>query len=250
VLPANIGTFVMLLMFVAIVPGATFPGIFAGYLVHKIFFTVIGALVYVYLFATVGGSFDIQLGNISDHPVITVTIVAGALVLIGLLVRIFFRAVKKLWRRAKQGGVILARPRDYFVQVMLPQAAGYAAKLAVIGVFLAAYGIPVTFHSIMSVVGSNSLANVTSVTPGGVGVNQALNSASLSSVTDASTATAYSIAQQLITTAWNIALAIVLVAVFFGWAGGKQLVGTSYVGAKAKVADMRTSRKRKKLERT
>jgi uncharacterized membrane protein YbhN (UPF0104 family) len=246
VLPANIGTFVMLLMFVAIVPGANFPGILAGYLVHKIFFTVVGALVYVYLFASVSGSFDIQLGNVSDHPGLTLLIVLGAIVLVVMLLRVFWRAVKKLWLQAKQGGVILSRPREYALKVLVPQAIGYAAKLCVIGVFLAAYSIPVTFHTIMSVVGGNSLANVTSVTPGGVGVNQAINAASLSSVTDSTTATAYSVAQQLITTAWNILFAIVLVAVFFGWTGGKQLVGTSYVGAKEKAAEMRAERKRKK----
>jgi hypothetical protein len=38
-LPANLGTLVMLLMYTAIIVGATFAGIFAGYLVEKIFFT-------------------------------------------------------------------------------------------------------------------------------------------------------------------------------------------------------------------
>jgi uncharacterized membrane protein YbhN (UPF0104 family) len=42
-LPANIGTFVMLLMFVAIIPGANFAGVFGGMLVQKIFFTLAGA---------------------------------------------------------------------------------------------------------------------------------------------------------------------------------------------------------------
>ena len=249
VLPANIGTFTMLLMYTAIIAGATFAGVLAGYLVHKIFFVIIGALIYLYLFLAVSGSFDIQLGNISDHPIITVGIVAGAAFLIVLLVRIFWRSVKKLWVQAKQGGVILSRPRDYLLKVLLPQVIGYAAKLGIIAVFLAAYSIPVTFHSVMSVVGSNSLANVTSVTPGGVGVNQALNAASLRNYTDASTATAYSIAQQLVTTAWGILFAIVLVAVYFGWSGGKTLVGTSYAGAKVKVADVRAERKSKRASK-
>jgi uncharacterized membrane protein YbhN (UPF0104 family) len=249
ILPANMGTFAMLLMLTAIVAGATFAGVFAGYLVHKIFFMVIGSAIYVYLFVSVSGSFDIQLGNVADHPVLTVAIVGGAIALIVLLARIFWRAVKKLWTQAKQGGVILARPRQYCVKVLLPQIGGYAAKLGVIAVFLAAYSIPVTFHSVMSVVGSNSLANVTSVTPGGVGVNQALNAASLRDYTDAQTATAYSISQQLVTTAWNIILAVALVAYFFGWAGGKTLVGTSYAGAKLKVADTRAARKEKRAHR-
>jgi uncharacterized membrane protein YbhN (UPF0104 family) len=247
VLPANLGTLVLLFMLVIIVPGSTFTGIFAGYLVEKIFFTVIGAFVYLYLFLSVGGSFSIQLGNVSNHPVLTVLIVVGAVALIAMLVRIFWRWVKKLWAQAKQGGAILATPRKYFLQVFLPSFGSWLAKLCVIGIFLAAYSIPVTFFTIMTIVGGNSLANVTSVTPGGVGVNQAINTASLSRQgVDATTATAYSTAQQLITTAWNIAFAIVLVALVFGWSGGKQLVGTSYTQAKDKSKEMQEEHREKR----
>ena len=77
----------------------------------------------------------------------------------------------------------------------------------VIIIFLAAYEIPVTFGSIMSVLGSNQLANLLSFTPGGVGVNQAFNTFALDSYTDPTTATAYSISQQLITTAFNVVFA-------------------------------------------
>src|SRR3954447_3332258 len=62
-LPANIGTFVMLLMFVAIVPGANFPGVLGGMVAQKLFFTVAGAFVYVYLFLSVPGDFELQLGG-------------------------------------------------------------------------------------------------------------------------------------------------------------------------------------------
>ena len=172
----------------------------------------------------------------------------GSLVLLALLIRLFWRWLKKLWLQAKQGGVILTHPRDYFLKVFLPQVGGYAARLAVIAVFLAAYSIPVTFHSVMAVTGSNSVANVTAVTPGSVGVTQAANVAALRDYTDAETATAYSIAQQLITTAWSIVFAIVLVAFYFGWSGGKELVGSSYRDAKVKAAEMSAERKRKRKE--
>ena len=83
--PANMGTFVMLLMYVAIVKGATFPGVLGGYVVQKIFYVVIGTLIYVYLFSAVAGSFDFQFGNerdaISNHPVLTLGIIAGAIFL-------------------------------------------------------------------------------------------------------------------------------------------------------------------------
>ena len=45
--PANMGTFVMLLMYVAIVKGSTFPGVLGGYVVQKIFYFIIGTLIYI-----------------------------------------------------------------------------------------------------------------------------------------------------------------------------------------------------------
>jgi uncharacterized membrane protein YbhN (UPF0104 family) len=241
-LPANIGTFVMLLMFIAIIPGANLPGVLGGMLVQKIFFTLAGAFVYVYLFASVPGTFERQFELLHDRPGLVLAILAGAVLLIAVLVRIFRRKLPGLVERAKQGGAILARPREYLVRVFLPSLGAWLAKLGVIAVFLAGYGIAVTFHTVMSVMGGNSIANMVSVTPGGVGVNQATNVAALGDVTDAATATAYSLGQQLAITAWNVAFAVVLVIWAFGWAGGRELVEHSYADAKLKVAEQKDQR--------
>ena len=211
-------------------------------LVQKIFFTLAGAFVYVYLFATVPGTFERQFELPHDHPVLTLAIVAGAVMLIVVLVRIFRRKLRGLVEKAKQGGAILARPRDYLVRVALPSLGAWLAKLGVIAVFLSGYGIAVTFHTVMSVMGGNSIANTVSVTPGGVGVNQATNVAALDDVTDAATATAYSLGQQLAVTAWNIAFAVALVIWAFGWAGGRVLVEQSYADAKVKVDEQKAER--------
>jgi uncharacterized membrane protein YbhN (UPF0104 family) len=151
--------------------------------------------------------------------------------------------------KAKQGGAILARPRVYLVRVALPSFAAWLAKFGVIAVFLSGYGIAVTFHSVMSVMGGNSIANTVSVTPGGVGVNQATNVAALRDVTDAATATAYSLGQQLAVTAWNVAFALVLVVWAFGWTGGKLLVEQSYADAKVRVDEQKAQRAAKRAAR-
>ena len=247
VVPANLGTFVMLLMFVAVVAGSTFPGILAGYAVQKIFYLVVGSLIYLYLFSQVTGSFDFQFGDerdaVTNHIVLTLLIVGGAIFLVGVLARIFWRWVTKMWDKAKTGAAILGDLRAYAKSVLLPQAAGYLAKIGVVMVFLAAYGIPVTFGSIMSVLGSNQLANLVSFTPGGVGVNQAFNTFALDHYTDSTTATAYSVGQQLVTTAFNMGFAIILVCMVFGWSGGSSLVRSSYSDAKVKAAEMKEGRK-------
>jgi uncharacterized membrane protein YbhN (UPF0104 family) len=246
-LPANIGTFVMMFLFLTFIAGSTFAGVFAGFLVQKIFFTAAGTFVYLYLFLSVPGSFDIELGNISAHPFFTLAIVAGGAMAVLVVVRILWRKMHGLWEKAKVGGRILTYPRIYATHVLTPQLVGWLAKLAVVGIFLAAYGIPVTFHTIMSVVGGNSLANVASFTPGAVGITQAVNSASLSKVTDPTTAAAYSLGQQLVTTAWNQIFAIVMLVSAFGWTGGKQLVRDSYGQAKEKAAEQQAARQERKL---
>jgi uncharacterized membrane protein YbhN (UPF0104 family) len=214
--------------------------------VQKIFFTVVGTLVYLYLFFSVAGSFELQLGFPHDHPGLTILILAGGAFLLVLLGRIFWRKLAGLWAKAKQGGAILAHPRDYFLKVFLPSLGAWLAKLGVTAIFLAGYGIPVTFHSIMSVIGGNSLANTVSATPGGVGINQAVNAIALDDYTDTATATAYSLGQQLAITSFNIVFATVLVVWAFGWTGGKLLVQQSYVDAKDKVAEQKEQRAARK----
>ena len=84
-----------------------------------------------------------------------------------------------------------------------------------------------------------------------MGVTQATNALALKTCCDVknSEAVDYSTAQQLITTAWNQVVAIVLVVVVFGWIGGKQLVSQSYVDAKEKTAEAKEEHKRKRLEK-
>jgi uncharacterized membrane protein YbhN (UPF0104 family) len=211
-------------------------------LVQKIFFTVAGAFVYVYLFLSVPGTWERQFKLPHDRPLLMGMIVLGALALIVLLVRLFRRKLREVVKKAAQGGAILATPGRYLARVVLPSLGAWLAKLGVIAVFLAGYGITVTFHAVMSVAGGNSVANTVSVTPGGVGVNQAANVAALDKVTDPATATAYSLGQQLAVTAWNIGFAIVVVIWAFGVAGGRELVERSYTDAKAKVAERKAAK--------
>ena len=248
-LPANIGTFVTLLMFVAITPGANFAGVVGGMLVQKIFFTLAGTFVYVYLFATVPGTFERHFELPNDEPLLSLAITAGALVLGIILARIFRRKLRAVVQKAKQGGAILARPREYLVRVALPSLGAWLAKLGVIAVFLSGYGIAVTFHTVMAVAGGTSIANTVAVTPGGVGVNQAADVAALNDVTDTATATAYSIGKQLAVTAWNVAFGVVIVVWAFGWAGGRVLIEQSYEDAKVKVEEQKAQRATKRARR-
>ncbi len=238
-LPANLGTWVMLLMFTTLLVGASFTLIISAQVIQKIPFSIFNIGLYLYLFLSVRGSFGIKLGFLEDHAALVVLIVVGAIVLLALLARIFWPKLKGLREQAASGGAILRSRRRTFFDLFLPELGSYAARLAIIAVFLAAYGIPVSFHNVASVTASNSISNSVSATPGGVGVTQAMNSAALSGSVDAGTATAYSIGQQLIISAWDVLFAVIVVSWVFGWTGGKALVESSYEDAKVKSKELK-----------
>jgi uncharacterized membrane protein YbhN (UPF0104 family) len=242
-LPANIGSLVMMLMFVTLIAGATFAAIFSGFVVQKIPFTVLSVAMYVYLFATVPGSLSLELGFVSEHPALTVVIALGVVLLVAWVCRFFWRRAAKLREQLKSGGAILGQPRRFATGVALPACASFLARLGIVAVFLAAFSIPVSFHTVVAVGGANSISSSLSFTPGGVGVTQALNVVVLDSVTSASNATAYSVAQQLIVSAWDVLFAILLVAWVFGWSGGRDLVRKSYADAEVKERELKEKRR-------
>jgi len=251
ILPASMGTLVMLLMFTTIIAPATFASVLGAYAVQKIFFTLSGTFVYAYLFLTVEGSFDIKFEFVHTHPWSLTIVVVGGGIVVYLLARRLWRKITSWWEDAKEGGGIVAHPRMYLGRVFLPELIAWLASLSVTSVFLAAYSIPVTFDTIMHITGGNSIAQTFSFTPGSVGVTQAFNVASLNDVASPTDATAYSVAQQLVTTAWNIVFAVVMLVWAFGWSGGKRLVGESYAEAKVKAAEQKAAhdaRKRAKKE--
>jgi uncharacterized membrane protein YbhN (UPF0104 family) len=217
--------------------------------VQKIPFSVFNVAAYIYLFVTVSGSVSIKLDFVADHPAASALIVVGAIVLLVLLARIFWRRAAKLRERIKNGGAILGPPRRFLVGVALPEAGSYLARLAIIAVFMAAYSIPVSFHSVVAVTASNSISNSVSVTPGGAGVNQAFNVAVLGGTTSAENAAAYSLAQQLIISAWDVVFAVALVAWVFGWSGGKALVEQSYKDAEVKEKELKEQHKARRAKR-
>jgi hypothetical protein len=59
---------------------------------------------------------------------------------------------------------------------------------------------------------------------------------------------AYSLGQQLLTTAWNQIFAIGMLVWAFGWTGGKQLVKDSYGKAKAEAAHESKPRSSRKTQ--
>ena len=141
-------------------------------------------------------------------------------------------------------GAILGDLRAYLKWVLLPQLGGYVAKVGVIIVFLAAYSIPVTFGSVMSaVLGSNQLANLLSLTPGGIERQPGVQRLALESYIDSTTATAILDLPAARDDRFNVGFAVVLMCPPLAGAAARRLVKSSYSDAKVKTAEMKASRK-------
>lgn len=164
-LPANIGTWVMLVMFTTLLAGATFAAMLAGLAVQKIPFSLFNIAVYLYLFLTVRGSFSVKLGLLSDHEGLVILIAIRSIVFLVILARVFWERLEGIRAQLLSGAAILRSPRRTLVRVAAPELGSYLARLAIVGVFLGAYGIPATFHNIATVTASNSISNSVSVTP-------------------------------------------------------------------------------------
>src|SRR3954469_9270297 len=110
-LPANIGTWVMLIMFTSVIAGATFTAMLSGIAVQKIPFSIFNIAVYLYLFLSVAGSFSIKLSGLADHWVLALIIAGGIVFLAILAARVFRKQWRKLREQLLVGGAILGSPR-------------------------------------------------------------------------------------------------------------------------------------------
>src|SRR3954453_14357076 len=130
-LPANIGTWVMLIMFTSVIAGATFTAMLSGIAVQKIPFSVFNIAVYLYLFLAVAGSFSIKLSGLADHWVLAVAIAVGIVFAAVLATRLFRKQWAKLREQLLVGGAILGSPRKMLVGVALPELGNYLARLGI-----------------------------------------------------------------------------------------------------------------------
>ena len=224
ILPASAGTVAMLGLFRTSIRGSTVAGLVGATVVENIFFAILGALVYLWLFLGVAGSFEVKLGWFSDHWGLTLIILVVGGILIGVVGKILWHRLQNTWQQAKEGGVIVTRPRKFLVQVVGVEAVSYVARMGVNATFMYAYDIPVSLTNIFLIVAAASISSTVAIAPGAVGAQTALASVVLEGVAPQATITAYTIGQALITTAWNAVFGLTMLARTIGWEDTRKLI--------------------------
>lgn len=224
ILPASAGTVAMLGLFRSAIAGSTVAGLVGATLVQNIFFVVVAAIVYLWLFLSVAGSFDVKFGWFADHVGLSLIIFIGGGLLIVIVGKLLWHRLHHTWEQAKDGGGILTTPGKFMTQVVLVEAASYAARMGVNATFMYAYHIPVSLENIFLIVAASSISSTIAIAPGAVGSQTALISVVLKGVAPQSTITAYTVGQALITTAWSVAFGLTMLALQIGWKQTRSLI--------------------------
>lgn len=225
VLPAQAGTVAMVGLFRVSIPGSTVPGLVGAGLVQTAFFAVVGVAVYAVLLITQPGAEAVHFGALMAHPWITLLVAAGIVVAVTFLARLVWRRFRRAVDEAREGAAILRTPTRFVVQVLLPQAGSYVLRMIALAVLMSAYGLSVSPRSVLLVIAAVSLSTLVALTPGGIGTQQALIAVALRDAAPAATVAAYSIGQQIILTAWDVAFGLVALTLTLGWASTRALLG-------------------------
>jgi uncharacterized membrane protein YbhN (UPF0104 family) len=224
ILPASAGTAAMIGLFRARIKGSTVAGLLGATVVQNIFFVVVSILVYGWMFVEVAGSFDVELGWFADHRAATVVIIVGGTALTVVVLRILYRRFRSTWENAKDGGQILSDRPAFLKQVVLVEAASYAARMSVNATFMYAFHVPVSVRNVFLIVGASGISSTLALLPGAVGVQTALATVVLKGVAPTEVITAYTVGQSLIITAWNVLVGFVLLSKEIGWPATRALM--------------------------
>jgi uncharacterized membrane protein YbhN (UPF0104 family) len=220
VLPAQAGTVAMLGLYRAKIRASTAPGLVGAGVVQNAFFLGAGASIWAGLIVFRPGLFSLPLGSFTDHALLALA-AATTIILLG------WAAVRRshvTWPHAREGAAILATPRAYLAQVLAVEVTSYVMRIGVTAAFMRAYGVPTSVENVLLVVAANAVASTFALTPGGVGTQQALATAALRNTASSGAVTAFSLGQQLILAAWDIAFGLVVLWAAIGWTATRRVV--------------------------
>ena len=219
-LPAQAGTVAMLGLYRTQIQASTALGLVGAGVVQNAFFLVAAVSIGVGLVVVRPGLFSLPLGSLQDHAALALI----AAIVIALVGWAALRRFHDIWADAREGAAILATPRAYATDVLLVEVASYAARMAVTATFMRAYDLKVTPSSLLLILAVNATASTFALTPGGVGTQQALATAALRNMASSSVVAAYSLGQQLILAAWDVAFGTLVLWSAIGWSATRALL--------------------------
>ena len=239
ILPARGGDAIKIVLAKRAVRNSNYPSVISSFAVLAPFDTLMGLLVLGY---AIGQGLLPEAPRLPELPAFDISFWAAhpdlllfVLTVLGMGTLLLFaflaRHAEAVWRRLKQGVVILRQPRRYLREVAAWQMAGWLLRFGSFWLFLDAFGIGGSAETVLLVMSVQSISGALPLTPGGAGAQQALLVATLEGPSRVAVL-AYSAGQQVAVAAWSVAVAFVTLGVVFrtgDWRGlvreGKEASG-------------------------
>jgi len=231
VIPARAGTWAMLGVFRAMIPGARVPTLLAVWAAQSLAFGLFAGITYGLIAVGPPGRTQTEDGPLarianaaSDRPLLAAALAGVAVVALAVTAWLARHRLREAWRQARVGLAILSPPARYVRLLFLPSLVSHLLGCASTMVLLGAFGIPVTIWTVALALGSNALAGAVRITPGGIGTTQALDVIALRDYAAPDVVTAYSLSELAITALCSAAISVVALVSVHGWRGTGRMV--------------------------
>ncbi|MGH2833755.1 MAG: lysylphosphatidylglycerol synthase transmembrane domain-containing protein [Solirubrobacteraceae bacterium] len=246
VVPARGGDIIKLFLTRSSIPGSTYPTVAAAFFVESVFDATVGVLVLIFAF-TQGvfpkppdfsklNSFDISY--LAGHFRFTLFLIT----LLGVLGLVAFALlsvrVKAFWVRVRQGVTILSDRRRYLREVAAWQLVAWLCRFAAFWFFLDAFSIGGSVENVLLVFGVGQVAGAVPLTPGGLGVQQALLVKVFTGSAPTAVVLAYSVGQQIAIAVFTALVGMGSIFFIFRFRSFKEVIVAGRASREAERAEM------------
>jgi uncharacterized membrane protein YbhN (UPF0104 family) len=205
VVPARGGDVVRLFLTKSAIPGSSYPGVAASFVVELGFDVTMGSLILLFAFSQ--GVFPkppdfaklnaFDLSYFAQHPQFTLFLLTFLVVSSLVAFALLSARALAFWDRVKQGLTIVFDRRRYLREVYAVQFAGWLLRFSAFWALLEAFNVGGSVENVLLVLGVNAVSAAVPFTPQGAGVQQALLVQVFAGTAAASTVAAYSVGQQI-----------------------------------------------------
>jgi hypothetical protein len=228
VVPPKFGGFAVLGLYRLAFPTIPIMTVLATRAVQGISSTILGTLLFLaFMVVTAGfgshsGYLDVVVAFYTSQPLLATLLTALVIVAVLLLVRHGREWTHAVATQIALGGAILRTPRRYVLRVVVPTLLAFAFRWGVTATLLSAFGIPLSWETLLKVNVSHGIARSVQITPGGLGTVQAFDLVALGGVAPVDVIVAYSLSEATLLFAFNLLFGLVALIWAFGWERTRQ----------------------------
>ena len=214
--PARAGVVLKLHLIKSRIPGATHAAVLSTLAVLVLFDALVTLVIVAWAIDVTLLPGPLELAHYQafigraaiEQPLATAAAVGAAVAILVVLALVVRRQARRFARELRRGLGVVADPCFYFTRVLPVQALNWLVQLTALGLFLAAFDLPVTPRSVLVAQAAKSMALLIPFTPSGFGAQFALLMLAFSKRFPPSVVSAFALGMRAGVTLFNVGLGV------------------------------------------